>query len=484
MSLIPFNKEKVTGLSNKDSEGKTQEEKPKKETKGDKPPRSSKKSPTGEIYRELADLLEGFKPPCLKDLGDFPWKFETVRARKIDEPIILQIENNTAEVVSEKFVASLLRRYVRNLSGKQRKYNLTLSSLIDVVDEWKRLYIHRTELPRAVGFLSDKDLCLNRLPYDPIMIDRSELEKKAPIFSDYLSRMTNAEAFAARVGSIFDTTAHRKQALWLKGATNSGKSRLVEIICKMVGDSHVVMSGSTLEEKYWKARVVGKRIMVVNETRANFLRTEDFKHITGDKIHMVREMHRDPYQCILEPILFFFSNHAPEVPNDDPLTERIIACDISVIPPERRLNESAVIAAIEPEFPYIAGYCIGEWNKVPAGREIPSSKEVLTKAVESYESSYLDFIANYLELQPEDRDFSKPRFYAQLTHIQKLMIHAELRSHRDQSICKRVILSQRGVSQTRMTPPDSEDAKRVNCYVGLRIRKEHHDLLKRLFQPH
>lgn len=435
------------------------------------PPDKPKKLKPATIELGLCLILDGSRPPLLANMPAFDHCFEKVRFKPTDQTILIEINKNTATIVDTDYVGSKLRDYVKHLTDKQADYAVEFSVCAKIASAWSKGYIHRKILPKSVGFLSDPELCLNRLEYDPINIDFEGLKLKAPIFYDYLTRMTNADAFCARVGSIFDFRAHRKQAIWIQGVRNAGKSPLMTIISKLVGDSYAVMSEKLLREKFWKEGLVGKRVMLTSELKPGFLLTEDFKGITGDSMHKVRPFGAKAFDTILEPILFFFSNHAPEVPNDDPITDRIIACKLGVVPLEKRIATLDLMDAVEAELPYIAGYCLAKWALVPKGHDIPiKDNAILNAAVESYEAEYLDFVENYLER-------GSSHYRAELVKVALLMRHVGIRSSSSQSACKRVLLSQAGVTESRIT---FEDGKRRQCYSGLRIQSQHERLIRSL----
>lgn len=434
----------------------------------------SKKTHQGLLMKDLVEYLEGILPQGLDGEVLLPQKFKSVVARKEDVPLIIEVsKDNTAELVSVDYVATCMRSYLKLLvDKKKKKYNLPTKRLYEPVEEWRSTYRHMKELPKAIGFLSDKDTVFHRMGFDPKPIDRATLEKEAPIFSDYLSRMTNADAFCARVGSIFDLRANRKQVIWITGEKDCGKTNLIEFLAMMVGTAYVPIDSDSFKEKYWKEPLIGKRVALVDDATPEFLRTTNFKRITGGKLHQVRPFGGKSFQAKLEPLFFFTSNADPEMPNDDALIGRVIFCHIQKI--KQRMAEYKILAQLAAEMPFIGSYCWSKWKEVPEGDEITTEKKDLAKVVDNFEGPYLDFIANYLEIEPEG--FRTVRYYAELTHIQKLMINAEIKSNAEQSICKRVILSQRNVSQARITPPNSD--RRVNCYLGLRIRPEHHNLMQ------
>ena len=385
----------------------------------------------GEINRDLADLIEGYKPPLLNEFADFPHKFETIRGKKTEDPKIIQIKNNTAEIVNIKYVAAELRRYVRNLCGKQKRYNLPLRGLKDVVEEWTMNYTHRKDLPRAVGFYSDSDLCLHRLPYDPIRIDRDDLAKYSPIFHEVLGRLSNSLGFCQRVGSIFDLEADRKQASWIYGPKDGGKSVLTELLKALVGPQYAVIARRNLKTPYWLASLVDKRVGMVGEAPLEFIRSDDFKNLTGDEELEVLQKYDKAYMARMNVLMFFFTNPAPELPNDDALKERIIASYLDKVPSNRKKGFKDTCRSIAKEAPYIAGYCISEYEKLSAGEPMTCDYAEIQDGVDKFESRYLQFFDEWL----------KPGGQISSNCLYNLMKNFGFLSGPDQKACKEAIQS-------------------------------------------
>lgn len=474
MTDLPTDVNNVLSINTETTKGKG------KGAKADKPDPEDKPLRSATVEKDLCYLLEGVKAPLLYNAPDFPWTFQNIRDDRRDKSIQIQIEDNTATLVSIEYIASQLRLYVREFTMKQKDYALTQAGCERVVEAWSKLYIHRPALPKPLGFLSDPDLCLHRMGFDPKPMNKDELKKQAPEFSDYLERMTNSDAFCMRIGSMFDSRAHRKQSVWVEGPKDSGKSQLAALLCMLVGKSYTVISEEDIEEKFWKESIVGKRLVIFNEISPRFVRTAKFKNLTGDSLHRVRPFGGGSFMASLYPILFNFSNDGPLVQDEVATTERLIHCMISVIPESKRINEFTVLERMEREVPHIVNYCYGRWLTHPEGRDIPNDaigKETLAAAVEEHEAAYHDFIAHYLEVcEPgSDRslDCRVPAF-----HVQKLMTHAEIRSGTAQGLCKRVILRLPNVKEDR---PRGEP-NRPRYYVNLRIQPRHSGLVQNLLR--
>jgi hypothetical protein len=433
------------------------------------------------IERDLCGLLEGIVPPLLSNMPAFPYRFENMRSEPRDKSVQLQIENNTATLVNIEYIAAKLRLYVQDLSGPMcGDYAISQTVCEKIVEAWTKLYIHRDKLPKPLGFKSDPEICIHRLNFDPVPTSLFDLRKNAPQFHDYLERMTNSTAFCMRVGSLFDSRAHRKQSIWVEGPKDSGKSQLAAALTMVVGKAFTVISEEDLQEKFWKESIVGKRLVIFNEISPKFIRTAAFKNLTGDALHRVRPFGGGSFQTYLYPILFNFSNDSPLVQGEAATTERLIHCQLAIIPEEKRINEFSVLEKFEREIPYFVNYCYGLWKTHPDGRDIPNDekgRESLAAAVEEHEAPYLDFIGNYLEL---GKDLHGKPYRVPIYHVQKLMIHAEMRSGFIQGLCKKVILRQAGVTQTFPRDP----TPRIHYYNGVRILPKYTPLLLDLLKEH
>lgn len=426
------------------------------------------RTPKAVLEAELCELLSGKLSARLKqEAPPFPHKFRVVRPESGGAPIILKIEDNTARLVTPEYAAGYLREYLSYLGGTLSELNQTYSMCLGVVRSWSHQSVDLSELPKSVGFKSDPALCMTRLAFDPVEVtDLDSLKLHAPLFSEMLGRMENSDAFCMRVGSMFDPDADRKQAVWMSGPRDCGKSEFAWLLMELSGKGYGLLSNADFKTDYWKAQLVGKRVGLVQEAAAKFIRTDEFKSITGDDIHSINQKNQPIFHAQLPVLLFFFSNNPPEIPHDDALMARIIDCRIKAISPDAMLPKAVVRAKIIEELPYIAGYSLSRYRTISSGDRIPNCIDTLTETIARYEAEYIDFLDKHF-IEDESGHVLRSKF-------KELMVMEGIKTSIDQSICKRVLLSRFRVKETRHEFRTNSDAtsRRAFVYMGIRSRTE------------
>lgn len=265
-------------------------------------------------------------------------------------------------------------------------YDVTFSQAIGVAKRWKWVTDRPLKSwPKAVAFNSDNSACFSRLNFDPAP---SYQMTDFPIISEMLSRMTNANAFSTVLGSFPFPESSRKQVIWLHGQTNSGKSFLLNnLVSKVCGGQlgTATFSGEALSGAHWKEPLLGKSLLVINEASAKFIRSDSFKSLTGDDLHMINPKGLKMFQGRIGCRIFFSSNEAPEIPNDEALKSRIIECEMTEVPKESRVNADELEKMIEKELPFYIAYCMDLYLK-SGGKDIESDQTGINQAIADYES--------------------------------------------------------------------------------------------------
>lgn len=270
-----------------------------------------------------------------------------------------------------------------------RRWGWTTKSLLE---DW----------PGAIGFKSGTETCFARLPFDPEPV--TDLAAECPIFAEILSRMTNAAAFCHRVAAIFDPHALRKQAVWLWGPTDGGKSFLQDLLMGLVGGLRAVadLGAKDLRGAHWKAPLVGKTLIMLREAPAEFISSDEFKALTGDKYHMINPKGSPQFAVKLSSLLFCCSNSMPEIPDDDALKNRLIVCRLAAIDQRRRLDENVLMKAALGEAPKFLGWCIAQYEK--SGSKVAQNDQdgidSLNEAIDEYDSPCQSVFDTYFKASP------------------------------------------------------------------------------------
>lgn len=430
------------------------------------------KLPDGVLETELCSLLSGSPSRSFRtNIGAFPHKLVVVQPRSGGAPIILLVVDNAAKVIDRDATAALLCEYLSFCAGDMAAYHCTFRRCGAAVERWSFQCQNLPELPKPVAFKSDPELCMTRLPFDPMPIsDHEALLAVAPMFAQMIERVSNRDAFCMRLGSIFDHTADRKQAVWMSGPQDAGKSVFAWLLQVLSGQSYGILNNTELKTPYWRAQLVGKRIGIVNEAAARFIRSDEFKAITGDEEHPINQKNQPVFIAKLPVLLFFFSNDPPEIPHDDALILRIIDCRIGAIGDEK-LTQAAVREKLLSELPFISGYCLSLYQQLQAGGRIPCDRNTLAETIDKYEATYLDFIESHY-VEDHEGYILRKDFY-------EMMINSGIKDGRDQAKCKRVLFARYRCAEKRHSFDTYGDEKvpfssikRVFVIKGIRERNE------------
>lgn len=433
-------------------------------SKKDKKPRISK----ARVEASLCDLLARKPGPELKGgAPKFPHDLRVVRPPS-GAPIILEVVDNAAKIINEDYAAGYLRKFVSYLPPKFGDYDVTYNECRAVVRSWIHQRADLQDLPKPVAFKSDPELCMTRLDFDPMLLGDDSLEKRAPVFAEMLSRMTNPEAFCMRIGSLYDADADRKQAVWLSGPADCGKSEFAWLIGVLSGSSYGILTNDDLAGPYWKAQIVGKRVGLVHEAAAKFIRSDAFKSITGDDEHAINQKHEKVIIAKLPVMMFFFSNNPPEIPHDEALMERIIDCRITPVPPGARRPKALVREELMAELPYIASYC-HELYAPTAGGRIPASTDTLAETIGIFEGDYLDFIEHHF-VKPDAVEGEDAPFVLR-TRLRELVEEHFDKSTAHQFRIKRILQNRLLVAEKKKTFPTNSGTSTKQLYVLIGIRE-------------
>ena len=386
-----------TKLENSASGGETEGDTTQKNSPGEgtrgKKKDEDKPFTKNDLLTFLPLLIEGIKEELGSDIPKFTRRFK--RFQQPGSPIrVLEVyADEVVKFIETSDVAAALATWLRSLEDHPDFWRfeklLTPKTCEEVAKAWLIQFAEDCliETPRAVRFKSDPGLCFHRLPFD--LVERETLD--APTWQEILGRMTNAEAFAMRVASLFDPRTSRRQVVWLHGPAKSGKSVALEALGKLMGDAFTSLDCEF--DRFWKAPLVGKRMVVVNESASSFLRNDKFKAITGDDMHLINDKLEKKFTAHMEVIMFFSSNEAPHVPKDEALLSRVIECRVSPVPDDVRRRSDAVKAKLWKEMENFVGWA---WHLYKKSTDsigvIPCDRTGLLEASEDFEGDATDFL--------------------------------------------------------------------------------------------
>ena len=194
----------------------------------------------------------------------------------------------------------------------------TMQQLEKALHHWAIQSTTNGGLPPAMVDYDDVRPAFYRLQYEPVETEVM-LEWQCPTWAEIGSRMTNWNAFCMRFASIFDEWADRKQAVYVSGPKDSGKSQIEAILSHISGaeapsgGGYTVLTPDQTKSPHWLEPLVGKRVVCISEAATGFLESNKFKSLTGDLRHMVNPKGNPIVNRPLPVIIFMFANEPPEI---------------------------------------------------------------------------------------------------------------------------------------------------------------------------
>lgn len=183
---------------------------------------------------------------------------------------------------------------------------------------------------KTLATLECSGYAFNRVAVKPSEI--GNVEKPTPLFDELLSRITGANEFMCFVGSLFDMSkeADRSQYLWLFGTGNNGKSSIIGLLSKLLGDAATTEIEPTKgREHFWTHRVVGRRLVAIPDCEnTEFVKSGTFKTLTGESEVALERKGKDYFKAKLDCKFIFSSNSLPELSSSPADLRRAVIVEV------------------------------------------------------------------------------------------------------------------------------------------------------------
>lgn len=236
-------------------------------------------------------------------------------------------------------------------------------------------------------------------------------------FDNYMDDLTNKNGgkrlllLEVMGVSLSNVPGYRmKQALFLIGLGNTGKSRLKILITNMLGkDKCSSIDLKQLETQFGKSQLFNRRLVGTNDLSYFQISSLDtFKQATGGDYINVEFKFENSFDMLFKGVLWFCGNKLPYFGGDkgDWIYDRflIVNCD-NVIPPEKR--DKFLDEHLWEERDYIVSLCIKALKRVIDNGykyDIPESCKLANADYEIENDSFLSFYRECIV----DREPNKP----------------------------------------------------------------------------
>lgn len=322
-------------------------------------------------------------------------RYISARPNISEHPVIYRVneENRTVDKIDEEFIAGDLFNYLCS-----SPYGLVYQKCREVVKAWHYSRSIVAPVPPSLVQLSDTRLGFTRFPFD-LNINATTFD--CPNWYKILNRMSNSEAFCARIGSLFDPDRlNNKQIVWLMGETGAGKSLIIKAIRNFVSKKSIgVITYELLQTAHWAESLIGKSVVFAHEAPAALMRSPKFKSLTGDEDHIINPKGKSIYTSVIKPIFFFTSNEDTEVQNDQAIIDRIIHCYLQLMDKDDKLDEIDVLNLLDKESEQFANLCYYQYKRICKAGIIECDRSAVMEAVEEFESEYDTVFERYFSFE-------------------------------------------------------------------------------------
>ena len=190
-----------------------------------------------------------------------------------------------------------------------------------------KMHIFRDGMPDDYIFHSTK---LNYIPYVSNSLENEEI-------MDFFSKLFTTESVRNYVldilSCIIDGSIAQERFYIFTGQGSNGKSRLLDLIQKSIGDYYCIMPIALLTQKRAASnsaqseleRTKGRRFAVMQEpSEQDKINIGFMKELSGNDRIMTRALYKEPYEFKPQFKMILTCNELPEVPSDDGGTWRRI----------------------------------------------------------------------------------------------------------------------------------------------------------------
>lgn len=287
----------------------------KRREKAERDPKPTK----AELYRAV---IHAFNRTNCRLLPEPRVKLKVIEPSQGTRQIILIAEDDSCSIVPLAFVVAELAYYLGSAVVGIEEYVWEHRHILECAKLWL-VSTPPIETPKPMRFRTEKGLCFHRLPFDLA-------QGPTPAFDELFSRMTNARAVKAFIGSLFVEEADRQQYCFLYGPGNDGKGSLARLLMRVFGPAAETQSAlPRINNKHWAVPYEGKRLVVFPDfDDYESMTSGQLKSLTGDDAVYVERKYQEGYTTKLVCKMLFCSNKMPSISSLKADQRRIIFSEL------------------------------------------------------------------------------------------------------------------------------------------------------------
>lgn len=286
---------------------------------------TAKLSKTELLYR----LAWGFHPTPPQQYRDENWlagkgiKFRLVQFENGRTEWTESNKENQLTIISQNQVTQLAASFMSAMlltqDWKQLVDLVQLQAMrMDNFSTEESMVIKSYEVKPA-AFADDPSWTWNRIPFIPCSTSQRG------IWPEVLARMeTNVKPFMAWVYSLFIPHSSRVMAPWIYGPGGTGKSKVIESIVNLFGNTALVKQAGKQIGRFDLWNIADARLVHFAEAASNFCQSSNWKAVTGDNTIEIERKYEDSRLVNLKSKFVITSNHLPDVTDEADMRRLIL----------------------------------------------------------------------------------------------------------------------------------------------------------------
>lgn len=254
----------------------------------------------------------------------FDEKFHAVRYPSGSTLVFMERGDGELIIDNGDYGKAAIARYCHYRASTDIKFQLSASEIESVYNTW-RLTAPLTPLPQSIRLYEEPGYCFRRVPFQL-------KDEPAPTWNELFSKISNARAVKAFLGSIFVPESYMQQYLWMKGEGGDGKGVMGRWLKRVLEQSfHITAEAKA--NNFWLSSLIGKRVCVFSDWRqTDWVTSSTFKNMSGGDALAIEAKYKDQIVMDLQCKYIFFSNFLPEPGNRQSDLRRLIFSEIAGTP--------------------------------------------------------------------------------------------------------------------------------------------------------
>lgn len=220
------------------------------------------------------------------------------------------------------------------------QFRMLVSSNKKVTEELHAYFEEDAELQSKLSFIDFLREIFRRLEFDPdkVLEEQPALVSwspdvpafkvlnpailapgSTPTWAQFLDRIDYPETFKAYIWSIFEPTNFGRQALWIQGEGNDGKSTVLRVLSHFMGTKHTMTVGiGSYDSDFFFGQCFGKRLAVYSDCKnLQVLRKERIKSVLGKDVVSINNKYEKAFSAQVYCKLLVGSNWMPQINYND-----------------------------------------------------------------------------------------------------------------------------------------------------------------------